>query len=580
MPRLNVANAKQSGFSDEQIAEYLAQRPDVVAYTPDNIPQAPQQEGGLSEFLPTAGAVAGSFTPLGPIFGGAAGAGVGTLLKQLIQRKNLDVGEVGKEAALGGVGGVVGKGIGKVAGKFLPKAAQAGAAATEEVAPGGLKGMGQALRKGVVQPKVAPTATAAGEEANLLEQGRALGLKGPAESQRIQSNAEYKRIVGEIQNRLATNNPSVDPAFSKTSVKQAIAGTLNYDPKLGTWNRALKLRMGQVADKKNVQQLLQYKLDLGDKLGRAFKKIELGADLTVQEEAALATWQSIDRIIGQVAPELNDATRAMSVLHRLAPGLKKSAEEGIRLPIVGKVPGVTPLVQGAQDLAGRTLEGVGSSAIPGMTGKIAGTTALQSGTRALLDQPQVQEEPTESDIPMEGTALSDFGGAKDEDIKQAFMLSMLANPKQASTLKTIYEFGFAGKDGKPKTVTAAQRGDLAKAGKRGLATVKQELKKDPNVVVKQLIPGTYLSRQFDSGLFRTIEALLRLRTGAAAPESEVRRYMKQIGPRFGDSPEVIQTKLNDLEAAFNDALESSTGVSTPSLQDFGGSDQSSSLFGF
>lgn len=90
--------------------------------------------------------------------------------------------------------------------------------------------------------------------------------------------------------------------------------------------------------------------------------------------------------------------------------------------------------------------------------------------------------------------------------------------------------------------------DLGKSGLRTLEQVKSIYEKDPNVLAKQLIPGKFATRDFDNALFNTVDTLLRIRTGAQAPESEVRAYMTKLGPNFGDSPQVVEQKLNNLMA--------------------------------
>lgn len=94
---------------------------------------------------------------------------------------------------------------------------------------------------------------------------------------------------------------------------------------------------------------------------------------------------------------------------------------------------------------------------------------------------------------------------------------------------------------------------LATSGIRSLNLVQKEYEKDPTVVVKQLLPGKFASRTFDSELFNSVDTLLRLRTGAQAPKSEVRAYMNAFGPKFGDSDKVVQQKLNTLQQNLLDA---------------------------
>lgn len=120
----NAQAARQAGYSDEEIQQYLSSRGQQF--------NAPQQPAGKSssflDLLPVAGGIAGSFVPgLGTIVGSAAGAGLGELARQFITPEDdYSLKGVGKEALLGGAGGVVGKVAGPVlkgAGKLLGRGA-------------------------------------------------------------------------------------------------------------------------------------------------------------------------------------------------------------------------------------------------------------------------------------------------------------------------------------------------------------------------------------------------------------------------------------------------------------------------
>lgn len=96
------------------------------------------------------------------------------------------------------------------------------------------------------------------------------------------------------------------------------------------------------------------------------------------------------------------------------------------------------------------------------------------------------------------------------------------------------------------TATQQQNQNLAKSGLRALKTVQEEIGKDQTILTKQLTPGKFQSRKFDSALFNAINSLLRIQTGATAPEEEVRRYMSSLGPNFGDDPQAISFKIEQL----------------------------------
>jgi hypothetical protein len=91
--------------------------------------------------------------------------------------------------------------------------------------------------------------------------------------------------------------------------------------------------------------------------------------------------------------------------------------------------------------------------------------------------------------------------------------------------------------------------NLAKTGLSALKSVKQFYTEDPEIINKQLIPGKFESRSFDASLFGAVDTLLRIRTGATAPEQEIRRYMSAYGPSFGDKPKDVDFKINQLKSA-------------------------------
>ncbi len=130
------------------------------------------------------------------------------------------------------------------------------------------------------------------------------------------------------------------------------------------------------------------------------------------------------------------------------------------------------------------------------------------------------------------------GGVPITDIPTDLSLAgVMAGQVQAGT----YQPG--GSAAKP----AAKDVALAQSGIQNLNDVRKIYKDDPNVLTKQLLPGQYLSRKFDSATYDMADTLLRLRTGAQANPTEIRGYMKKIAPSFGDSPDVVEYKLTKLE---------------------------------
>lgn len=121
-------------------------------------------------------------------------------------------------------------------------------------------------------------------------------------------------------------------------------------------------------------------------------------------------------------------------------------------------------------------------------------------------------------------------------------------------------------------VTKLTSEDYANAvnGMNSLNLYAQELAKNPAAIdIGARIPGqeglpfglsSDISRitgtsTLNSLGYQMIESLLRIQTGAAAPESEVRRYMRMYLPQPGDSQATRVQKLQSLQSAYQNILD-------------------------
>lgn len=250
-----------------------------------------------------------------------------------------------------------------------------------------------------------------------------------------------------------------------------------------------------------------------------------------------------------------------AVIGSVASPAAQALSQGAKLPLAAAGASVLNAV-------GKAGQGAAESLGPLMSQGIG-----QSGARMVGNTFAPPAEATDGQTGNQPFGVSDMSSPTDQTSQsgmtsQQAALLIAKYPKQASIIKTIFDVSNSGSN-KKQSQGAMQAENLAKSGLRNYNIVVDELNKDPNVVIKQLIPGQYATRQFDSALFRTVEALLRIRTGQAAPETEVRRYMAQWGPRYGDSKSVIQTKLkalhDDFTDAYNNAIHNNGDNSTPSL---------------
>lgn len=125
----------------------------------------------------------------------------------------------------------------------------------------------------------------------------------------------------------------------------------------------------------------------------------------------------------------------------------------------------------------------------------------------------------------------------------------------------------SGGGGPNVTKVTAQQYGLAQSGAQALQQLSSLIQKDPGAVTRSATPGRSLpiaggfisnaagTGDFDAIGYNIADTILRLRTGATANESEVRKLQSQIMPRAGDSQQTIQTKMNQINSIFGNVLD-------------------------
>ena len=121
----------------------------------------------------------------------------------------------------------------------------------------------------------------------------------------------------------------------------------------------------------------------------------------------------------------------------------------------------------------------------------------------------------------------------------------------------LAQYGFEPDTTANLSSSTENRVQLATSGLRALDEIETLLAEDPTKMLKNVIPGKLGARDYDSAAFRAVEGLLRARSGAAIPESEVRRYMNANLPKIGDSKEEMQAKLSAFRKDLEDIALSS-----------------------
>ena len=529
--------------------------------------EEPKSRSLLQSILPVLGGIGGgiagaSLGPAGIIAGGAIGSGLGQSASELIdEEKGFNVGRVAKETALGGIGGVAGMGLTKVlrlGGKVAPKIAST-------------------LEEGVSKPRVIASPFAAAEEKQISNVvAKIPGLSAKAKYNNLEP--EFKKLSGQITKKLTgkeIDTVKVLGTFDESVTK----GIANFDENIKAYASAKDKFTNQLLEAANKggangikitdKDLFGFKQKLSKQLGRAFDKIEKGTPLTPQEEVGIAMWGSVDNLMPSAVKNL---TRQQSLLYKAAPGLKVAKDAKYRIPILGTIPGLGRATQASQSLGSKALR----KEVSPMLGAALGQTPGQPLARALASggggTPVVEGEisPEFSQTPLgetqDRTVEIQGQTVTESQLKQALIDAYASgNKKGAELIEKVIESAFPESEVDPLSVTGANAMSLAESGARGLMEAEAILNEDPGVLSKQLVPGKFFSRKFDSAMFRAIEALLRARSGAAVPEQEVRRYMGKYAPNFGDNQEVIRFKLDQLKTDFRDIIrniQSTRGGST------------------
>lgn len=409
----------------------------------------------IANALPLIGGVAGSFTPLGPIFGGAAGGAGGSALKSFILNHDADpsndvetgqaVANAAGEGLLSGVGGVVGKvggaalrGVGQVVLPGVTKALTGGVQEGADVLSRSIANGGKALSKSVVPPIVNAGPNGFATEEALNNWRMANGFKGSAGNQYKQLGEKMGEFSGQLKTALADNTTPVNSAdilkgmFQEIDQNPGVIGdkTAVQDAKqlmmqqvnkaFGvTTPKTITLPEGTIQNVQGtVAHLAEAKQALGEYATKIFDKVAKGTPLKPGEEAYLSGWEAIDNQITKLAPEVKDITMNQSQLYKLAPGIYK-ARAGGNLPFMsGVIPALSGTIGATKDMAGRALIGVAKD--PGMIATIAGQNIVHP--EAIADSTGLGAQPADVASPTQNVngTLSDanIGGASSSNVTQ------------------------------------------------------------------------------------------------------------------------------------------------------------------
>jgi len=133
-------------------------------------------------------------------------------------------------------------------------------------------------------------------------------------------------------------------------------------------------------------------------------------------------------------------------------------------------------------------------------------------------------------------------------------IAMLAYPKYANIIKSVYQILNPDAQKKTLSVQAAQIKNNAEMGVKSVDRLEELIKKDPGVLLKAQLPGSPGAREFVMVRTSLIQNLRNVMTGKQFSQKEMEEYEKELPTAF-DSGETIKAKLDWWRNFFNSMVQ-------------------------
>lgn len=124
--------------------------------------------------------------------------------------------------------------------------------------------------------------------------------------------------------------------------------------------------------------------------------------------------------------------------------------------------------------------------------------------------------------------------------------------------KAAAEQKYPTKTAKTDSVELRKFEGFSKSGMRALDNIEKRMKENPLAYRLNALTGGIYDRQLNSYMTEAMDALARIRTGAALTKEEQKLYKNQL-PGFFDNAEDAKVKLNNFRAAFEQAASQKRG---------------------
>jgi len=513
----------------------------------------------------------------------------GTIGKKLAtgQGSQITPGEVGMEAALTFLPfGKIAKGVAGIAKGGAKTATKAVAKGT---APMLLDASNSLERMSTIAPK-STLKTSAEQEALVKLSQRTPELRGSAHSKFTNVQSAINRMTDEVDDTLAgvkTTMPGASFARLRDEIGSSIGDANEQKQFSSVWNKAYKKVFGSddLPDAIAPTQINAMRREVNKQASSAYRKLAAGNPLTAKETAIVTLREQLGDMIETLTPpkltgKVQSLNQDMSTLIKAIPEFKKGSEQGFPLPFTGgaQLPGSKlpfQAVQAGASAAGRGVAALGGSSLPAqITRNAAGqvgrrATADMFGLRGQPEQPQGGLEDVLMQLPSTPgmgvpTEPADQGmsqGIPMENLQAA--LAAAPDAKSAMEVLSLYQALNDAMVPKQPKVTSAVAGTLTDMQK-GLQTL-QDL---TDMVGGQdyaggVVQGTLRGFNPFDNQFKQQQAMVdasrqivgKALEGGVLRKEDEEKY-RRILPTMQDNPEVALSKLQYIQGALSQALQS------------------------
>jgi hypothetical protein len=262
----------------------------------------------------------------------------------------------------------------------------------------------------------------------------------------------------------------------------------------------------------------------------------------------------------------------------LAAPILRGAQEAVQAPIS------TAVGKGLSKLGGGATAGAGRGPVKAATGGLIPETLRQSVGRGLVGAGQAQPQSLEDSLLQQSQGPETFTeevSVQEQPAEQSpytrenLMYDMQRDPENAENYIAYYqslqEVYAPPEQDSNLNATQAQRATSAQNALADIPMIEEAISSG-QIGGLRAVPGaqTPIGRRLlgtedlDAALFNIADNILRARTGAAAPEAEVRNFMENFLPNALDSNEAQKSKLQraiaELQGFMNPVASSGTSL--------------------